>query len=69
MVMNAGHISDHDLERYYLGMVTNEVELVPLEEHLLSCHACVEQAEMIEDYVDLIRSAIVLGHYDLEGWK
>jgi hypothetical protein len=29
--MNWIHISDHDLERYYLGMVTAEVELAPLE--------------------------------------
>jgi Bifunctional DNA primase/polymerase, N-terminal len=29
-----GHIDDHDLERYHLGMVT-ESELAPLEEHLL----------------------------------
>ena len=29
------HISDHDLERYYLGMVTDEQELAHLEEHIL----------------------------------
>jgi len=32
---DAGHISDHDLERYLLGMVTQEEKLAPLEEHLL----------------------------------
>jgi hypothetical protein len=29
------HISDHDLERYHLGMVTDEDELTALEEHYL----------------------------------
>jgi hypothetical protein len=38
------HISDHDLERYHLGMVRDEAELAPLEEHLLSCPICVERA-------------------------
>jgi len=31
------HISDHDLERYYLGMVTDEAELAPLEEPVMVC--------------------------------
>jgi hypothetical protein len=39
------HVSDRDLERHYLGMITDEAELAPLEEHLLSCSACVERAE------------------------
>jgi hypothetical protein len=64
--MSTNHISDHDLERYYLGMVTREEELAPLEEHLLWCHSCVERAEETEEYVDLIRLAIVVGDFDLE---
>ena len=63
--MSTGHISDHDLERYYLGMVTQEEELAPLEEHLLWCHLCVERAEEAQDYVDLIRRAIIVGDFDL----
>jgi hypothetical protein len=39
------HISDEDLERYYLGMVKEESELAPLEEHLLACPHCVARAE------------------------
>jgi hypothetical protein len=39
------HIDDHDLERYYLGMVKDESELATLEEHLLWCCACVDRAE------------------------
>ena len=53
------HISDHDLERYYLGMVRDEAELAPLEEHLLACPACVERAEATQDYVDALRAALV----------
>jgi len=49
------HISDHDLERHYLGMVKDEAELASLEEHLLACPACVERAESTRDYVDALR--------------
>ncbi len=55
--MNAEHISDHDLERYYLGMVPDEDELEHLEEHLLCCPPCVERAEETQDYVDAMRVA------------
>src|SRR5450759_2991539 len=46
------HISDHDLERHYLGMITDESESAPLEEHLLACPACVEHAQSTQDYMD-----------------
>jgi hypothetical protein len=51
------HISDHDLERYYLGMVVSEVELASIEEHLLWCHACVDLAEASDRTIDVIRAA------------
>ncbi len=57
---SVGHISDHDLERYYLGMVTDEGELAELEAHLLRCPPCVEQREETKDYVDAIRVAGIL---------
>ena len=53
------HLSDHDLERYYLGMVTKEDELAPLEEHLLACPFCVARAEETQDYVDDVRVAAI----------
>ena len=56
--MNAEHISDHDLDRYYLGMVTDEDELERVEEHLLCCPRCVERAEETQDYVDAMRVAL-----------
>jgi hypothetical protein len=53
------HISDDDLERYYLGMIKDEAELAPLEEHLLWCHECVDRAEAAEAFVDAIRVALL----------
>ena len=63
--MASQHISDHDLERYYLGMVTADEELAPLEEHLLWCHPCIERAQEAENYVDLVRASLIEGNYDL----
>jgi hypothetical protein len=51
------HITDHDLERYYLGMVKDEAELAALEEHILACGSCAERAEQTQDYVDAVRLA------------
>jgi DNA-binding response OmpR family regulator len=55
-----GHISDHDLERHYLGMVTDLSELAEFEVHLLCCAPCVERAEEAQDYVDAMRVAGVV---------
>jgi hypothetical protein len=55
------HISDHDLERYYLGMVADEVELAALEEHYLGCPECAKRAAESAQYVDTIRAALVTG--------
>jgi hypothetical protein len=57
--MNWPHVSDHDLERYYLGMVTAEQDLAPLEEHILYCRNCAERAKATQDYVDAMRIAIL----------
>jgi len=51
------HVTDHDLERYYLGMVTDETELSALEEHILACGSCAERAADAQDYVDAMRAA------------
>ena len=58
------HISDHDLERYHLGMVADEAELGPLEEHLLACLKCVERAKQAAVFVDTLRAAIIAGNFD-----
>jgi hypothetical protein len=60
------HVSDHDLERCYLGTIADEAELAPLEEHLLGCPVCVERAEKAAEYVDTLRAAMIAGNFDLE---
>jgi hypothetical protein len=61
------HISDHDLERYYLGMIPKDSpEEAAIEEHLLWCAECIARAEENDRYVDAIRAGIILGNFDLE---
>jgi len=60
------HFSDHDLERYHLGMVVDEAELSTIEEHLLHCSECIDRAESSARYVDAIRAASIAGNFDLE---
>ena len=57
------HISDHDLERYHLGMVVDEIELAALEEHILGC---AERAEDCASYVDFLRAAMITGGFNLD---
>ena len=59
------HISDDDLERYHLGLVTDEEELAALEEHYLGCPECAKRAQESSDYVDAIRAGILGGGHDL----
>jgi hypothetical protein len=59
------HVSDHDLERYHLGMVQHDFELAIIEEHLLTCSECINRAEQSAEGVDTIRSAIISGAFDL----
>jgi hypothetical protein len=58
------HISDTDLERYHLGMVTG-AELDTLEEHIIGCPECADRAAEAADYVDAMRAGIILGNFDL----
>jgi hypothetical protein len=61
------HISDDDLERYYLGMVRPDSEEdAAIEEHLLACNDCVVRAAETQDYVDAMRAAIIRGNFDLD---
>jgi hypothetical protein len=53
------HILDHDLERYYLGMVKDEAELAELEEHLLACPDCLARAEISDDYVNPVFHSLI----------
>jgi hypothetical protein len=58
------HICDHDLERYYLGMIAEELELAAIEEHILACPSCAERAEQVQDYVDAMRAGMIIGGFD-----
>jgi anti-sigma factor RsiW len=53
-----GHISDHDLERFVLGTITDETELAPLEEHLLVCAECIHRAEQTRQYIGTMKAAL-----------
>jgi hypothetical protein len=57
MGMEWKHVTDHELERYYLGMIKGETELAALEEHILTCAACAGRADEAQDYVDAMRVA------------
>jgi len=60
-----GHISNHDLERYHLGMVTG-TELEALEDHIIGCGDCADRAAEAAAYVDAVRAGIITGDFDLE---
>ena len=62
---NHEHISDIDLERYYLGMIVDESELAAIEEHLLICSECIDAAEDAAQYVDAIRAGMIMGDFDI----
>ena len=69
-LMFRSHITHHDLERYYLGMIQAEDELARIEEHLLACAECVVRAEQAEEFVDILRAALLQteeSHYLLAG--
>jgi hypothetical protein len=55
---DASHISEDDLERYAMGTVKDEAELTPIEEHLLVCGECLEQAEKSEEFLKAMRAAL-----------
>ena len=57
--MDIVHLADDDLERYYLGLITDEESLARIEEHYLGCSACGKRAEQAEEYVDFMRVAIL----------
>jgi anti-sigma factor RsiW len=51
-------------------MIQSEDELERFEEHLLACPKCVVRAEQAEEYVDLLRAALLQtseSHYLLAG--
>jgi len=60
--MNVGlssHFSQEVLERYSLGMLSDQ-GCADVEEHLLICSRCQTQLEEADRYIGLVRSAYVL---------
>jgi len=53
-----GHISEHDLERFVLGMVKDESELESLEEHLLVCAECIDRTDETFHYVGTMKRGL-----------
>lgn len=62
--MNSKHISDHDLQLYFLGKATEGVDLASLEGHLLECPLCVNRAHTTEDHLDVLRRVIIVKSYE-----
>ena len=52
------HISEHDLERFVLGMVKDEAELELLEQHLLVCAECIDRADETFHYVGTMKRGL-----------
>jgi hypothetical protein len=50
------HVSDHDQERYYFGMIHGP-ELAVIEEHLLWCRDCQRCLEQTERYLQAVSAA------------
>jgi hypothetical protein len=64
--MDEYHISEHDMERYYLGMIQDSEELSMLETHLLWCQPCLDRIDAVERFVDSIRAGAIRGNFDLD---
>lgn len=52
------HFPDELFEKYALGNASN-VDCAPLEEHLLVCADCQTQLARIEEYLAVIRAALL----------
>jgi anti-sigma factor RsiW len=52
-----GHPDDQTLESYLLGSLPPP-QVQRIEEHLLTCHNCVESAKRVEAYIQGIRAGL-----------
>ena len=58
------HISEDNLERYYLGTVPPP-ELPGVEKHLFWCTACLGRLDAAERYIEAVRLAAKMNRFDL----
>ena len=52
------HISDDNLERFFLNGIRSCQEIAEIEEHLLWCDSCIDRAKATECYVKTILRAL-----------
>ena len=60
---DTSHISDDELEAYYMGTVA-ESELVRIVEHLVWCTNCLRRLDFTEGYIDAMRRATIVEAFD-----
>ena len=58
--MPGRHPDDEMLESYLLGTLPPQ-EVKYLEEHLLTCHDCIESAKRVEAYIQAMRAGLDRG--------
>jgi len=58
------HISDDDLESYYLGFLREEVRVMPIERHLEICSECACRAQETREYIAAMKTALRRGDAD-----
>jgi anti-sigma factor RsiW len=51
------HPDERNLEKYLLGAL-RQAEADRIEEHLLVCHACVDKASELGDYIRALRKTL-----------
>ncbi len=56
------HVSDHDLERLFLGLIASHQEQDQIRAHISICHLCTVKAEWTEDYVRKMADQLRLLH-------
>lgn len=61
------HVSDHDLERLFLGLITNIQDQDRIRTHISVCHLCTVKAEWTEEYVSKMAEQLRLLHGSNEG--
>jgi hypothetical protein len=60
--MNTGfvsHVPEDVLEKYAMGMLPDQA-CDPVEEHLLLCLACQSRLEAVDEYIQVIKTAMAL---------
>jgi hypothetical protein len=57
-ISHSSELSDEKLERYLMGHIQEEAELMQVEAHLIACPACARRAKAMADYIATMREAL-----------